>query len=171
MGRVEARAYDGLVPALAGRRSPNMKTILMTALTVVIAGLALAACEDRGDRTVGQQLDSALKRTQQHLAAAGDKIAQQTDRAVDAVKEKTQAAGSPDVRRGVSDGAITASIKTDLLKDPDLSVLKIDVDTHDGVVTLNGLAGDDEARVRAEKIAQGVKGVKEVHNYLVTKHV
>ena len=68
-----------------------------------------------------------------------------------------------------SDPAITASIKTDFLKDPDLSILKIDVDTKEGVVTLNGLAENDEARVRAEKIANGVKGVKEVRNFLVTK--
>jgi len=37
------------------------------------------------------------------------------------------------------------------------------------VVTLQGLAADDAAKGRAEKIAQGVKGVKEVRNYLVTK--
>jgi len=148
-----------------------MKTIFITALTVVITALTLAACEDRGDRTIGQQLDSALQRTQQRLAAAGDKIAQQTDRAVDAVKEKTKTSANHDVRRTANDSAITASIKTDFLKDPDLSVLKIDVDTHDGVVTLNGLADNDEARQRAEKIAEGIKGVKEVHNYVVTKRV
>ena len=154
-----------------------MKTIFLTALAVVIAGLSISACEDRSDRTVGQKIDSALQRTKQELANAGDKIAQQTDRAVGAVKEKTAtanenvAAPGPQTETGrvVSDTAITASIKTDFLKDPDLSILKIDVDTKDGVVVLNGLADNDEARVRAEKIANGVKGVKEVKNYLVTK--
>ena len=72
-------------------------------------------------------------------------------------------------RQALSDTAITASIKTDFLKDPDLSVLKIDVDTQEGVVTLNGLAANDDARARAERIAQGVKGVKQVRNFLVTK--
>ncbi len=69
----------------------------------------------------------------------------------------------------MSDAAITASIKTDYLKDPDLSVLKIDVDTRGGVVTLNGLAGDDAARSRAEKLASAIKGVREVRNFLVVK--
>ncbi len=69
----------------------------------------------------------------------------------------------------MTDAAITASIKTDYLKDPDLSVLKIDVDTRAGVVTLNGLAGDDAARTRAEKMASAIKGVKEVRNFLVVK--
>jgi osmotically-inducible protein OsmY len=154
-----------------------MKTIFLTALTVVFVGLAITACDDRSDRTVGQKLDSALQRTKEELANAGDKIAQQTDRAAGHVKEKTanaqaqaNANGSAEgVKRAASDTAITASIKTDFLKDPDLSILKIDVDTREGVVTLNGLAENDEARVRAEKIANGVKGVKEVRNFLVTK--
>jgi len=146
-----------------------MKTILMTALAVVMTGLALTACDDRSDRTVGQKLDSALERTKQKLSSAGDKIAQQTDRAVGAVKEKTAHSGEIDTGRVANDTAITASIKTDFLKDPDLSILKIDVDTRNGVVTLNGLADNEEARVRAEKIANGVKGVTEVRNFLVTK--
>ena len=147
-----------------------MKTMMLGFVLTLAAGLALVACDDRTDRSVGQKLDSALERTQQKLAAAGDKIAQQTDRAVTSVKEKTAATDTgTDANRTMSDGAITASIKTDYLKDPDLSVLKIDVDTRNGVVTLNGLAENDEARGRAEKIAQGVKGVKEVRNYLVTK--
>jgi len=148
-----------------------MKTIFLTAMTVVLLGLSVTACEDRSDRTVGQKLDSALQRTKQELANAGDKIAQQTDRAVESVKEKTAASGDgkSEAGRAVSDTAITASIKTDFLKDPDLSILKIDVDTRQGVVTLNGLADNEEARVRAEKIAQGVKGVTEVRNFLVTK--
>ena len=146
-----------------------MKTILMTALTVVLAGLLITACDDRTDRTVGQKIDSALERTKQKLANAGDKIAQQTDRAVGAVKEKTASNGEIDTGRVASDTGITASIKTDFLKDPDLSILKIDVDTKNGVVTLNGLADNEDARERAEKIANGVKGVKEVRNFLVTK--
>jgi Predicted periplasmic or secreted lipoprotein len=74
-----------------------------------------------------------------------------------------------DTRVVLNDAAITASIKADLLRDPDLSVLKIDVDTHDGVVTLNGLAANDAARTRAERMAQSVKGVREVRNHLTTK--
>jgi len=142
--------------------------------TIAVVGVALIACDDRTDRTVGQKIDSALARTQEKLASAGDKIAQQTDKAVESVKKSadgvsTQPAnGAP---KPVSDTAITASIKTDLLKDPDLSVLKIDVDTRDGVVTLNGLADNDDARNRAQKIAEGVKGVREVRNFLVTKRV
>ena len=77
---------------------------------------------------------------------------------------------APAVKKStLADAGITASIKADFLKDPDLSVLKIDVDTVDGVVTLNGLAGNAAARIRAERMAQAVKGVKEVRNFLTLK--
>jgi hyperosmotically inducible protein len=75
----------------------------------------------------------------------------------------------PATRASLGDAAITASIKTDFLKDPDLSVLKIDVDTRDGVVTLNGLADNEAARKRAEQLAGAIKGVREVRNYLTVK--
>lgn len=86
--------------------------------------------------------------------------------------ERTSVAGSaipPETRAKIGDTAITASIKTDFLKDPDLSVLKIDVDTKDGVVTLNGLAESEQARERAGRIAGSVKGVRQVRNHLTVK--
>jgi osmotically-inducible protein OsmY len=172
--------------------------ILRAAVLAALASLALGGCNrEPGDSTVGQKLDNAIDRTQQKLASAGqttsqavaeagektsqklsevgdktqaavanaaDKVAEKTGQAVTAVQEAS-------VSPAVADTAITASIKTDFLKDPDLSVLKIDVDTKSGVVTLNGLAGDEAARVRAEKMAGAVKGVREVRNFLVVKRV
>ena len=171
-----------------------MKTLSIRPLLAVLAAAALVvACDRNGETTMGQKIDRALDTTQQKLAAAGDRIATETDRAVSALKqdkaEKVAHAGngastatasdaSGDTRASarsgesrMSDTAITASIKTDYLKDPDLSVLKIDVDTRSGVVTLNGLAENEEARQRAERIALAVKGVKEVRNYLTLKRV
>ena len=136
---------------------------------IAIAGVVLIACDDRTDRSVGQKIDSALAQTKESLSRAGDKIAQQTDKAATAVKRSTD--GNAHSTKPIADTAITASIKTDILKDPDLSVLKIDVDTNQGVVTLNGLAENEDARKRAEKIAEGIKGVREVRNYLVVKRV
>jgi len=138
---------------------------------IAIAGVILIACDDRTDRSVGQKIDSALAQTKESLTRAGDKIAQQTDKAVTAVKKEAHDPATPASSKPVGDTAITASIKTDILKDPDLSVLKIDVDTKEGVVTLNGLAENEDARQRAEKIAEGVKGVRGVRNYLVVKRV
>ncbi|HUQ29462.1 MAG TPA: BON domain-containing protein [Usitatibacter sp.] len=121
---------------------------------------------EAGDKTV-QTVSHAGEKTQQALSSAGEKIAAKTSDAMSSVASSVSP--SPDTSRAVSDAAITASIKTDFLKDPDLSVLKIDVDTKAGVVTLNGLAGDEPARQRAEKMAISVKGVREVRNFLVVK--
>ncbi len=121
----------------------------------------------------GDKAQVALANVGESLLNAGDGIAQKTDAAAVAVKEATVsgrvANGVVETGKAVSDAAITASIKTDFLKDPDLSVLKIDVDTRGGVVTLNGLAGNDAARTRAEKMAGAIKGVREVRNFLVVK--
>src|SRR5258708_6080848 len=133
-------------------------TSLRAAVLATLAILALAGCDrDAGDRTVGQKLDHAIDRTQQKLAEAGDKtqaaltdagesiakagdkIAQKTGEAAVAVQEATVSGpvvdGMAQTGKAMTDAAITASIKTDFLKDPDLSVLKIDVDTRGGVVT------------------------------------
>jgi hyperosmotically inducible protein len=48
-------------------------------------------------------------------------------------------------------------------------VFKIDVDTKDGVVVLNGVTETAVARIRAEKLAASVKGVKGVKNNLTVK--
>ena len=144
------------------------------ALAAALAALALAACDresmDKADRAgaeVGRKANAAIAETKEKLAQAGEK----TREAVNGVTKPTESTGDTgkQTREALSDTAITASIKADFLKDPDLSVLKIDVDTKDGVVTLNGLAANDAARTRAGHIAEGIKGVREVRNYLVTK--
>ena len=149
--------------------------ILRAALIAALAGLAAGACDRTAtdDRTVGQKLDRAVEKTQQKLAEAGEKVVDKTKEAARDLKDNTVTtttdAKASDAGRAMSDTAITASVKTDFIKDPDLSVLKIDVDTKDGVVTLNGLAGNEAAKQRAEKMASSVKGVKEVRNFLTVK--
>jgi osmotically-inducible protein OsmY len=121
---------------------------------------------EAGDKTV-QKLSEAGQKTEEALTSAGEKVVAKTSDAMNSVAATVTP--SADSSRAMTDAAITASIKTDFLKDPDLSVLKIDVDTKSGVVTLNGLTGDEPARQRAEKMASAIKGVKEVRNFLVVK--
>ena len=121
---------------------------------------------EASDKTI-QKVSEAGQKTEQALTTAGEKVVAKTSEAMSTVAATVTP--SPDTSRGLTDAAITASIKTDFLKDPDLSVLKIDVDTKGGVVTLNGLTGDEPARQRAEKMASAIKGVKEVRNFLVVK--
>jgi len=168
----------------------NSHRVLELAVAAALCG-ALTACDrqhtvdvNRKADTVGQKIDNALDRTKQELAAAGEKTQEKLAAAGDKIQPKLAEAGEKISNAGekvastvkeeasrakLGDTAITASIKTDFIKDPDLSVLKIDVDTNDGVVTLNGLADNEGARTRAEKIAGAIKGVKEVRNYLTVK--
>ena len=156
---------------------------IRTALALVLGGFALAAC-DVGQReasngsapTVGQRVDRAVAETRSELAQAGKQVEPALERAGDAiergarqVKPTLDKAGEQIREAANSDAAITASIKADYLKDPDLSVFKIDVDTRDGVVTLNGVTESATARVRAEKLAAANKGVREVRNRLTVK--
>lgn len=149
------------------------------------------------DRTQ-EKLAAAGDKLQPKLEAAGERIASAGEQVAATVKDaatpdgqanrsppanggttttttvttgpRTSVGGIPEsTRASLGDAAITASIKTDFLKDPDLSVLKIDVDTKDGVVTLNGLADNEPARKRAEQLAGAIKGVREVRNHLAVK--
>ncbi len=69
----------------------------------------------------------------------------------------------------VGDSAVTAKVKTALLADDNVKGLRIDVDTSDGVVTLNGNADTQANMARAETVAKGIDGVKSVQNRLTVK--
>jgi osmotically-inducible protein OsmY len=61
-----------------------------------------------------------------------------------------------------SDSAITTKVKSNLLADSVLGAFAIDVDTTDGVVSLNGFVDNEQERRRAAQLAQSVSGVKRV---------
>jgi hyperosmotically inducible protein len=84
--------------------------------------------------------------------------------AADAAKEVGRDAGKATERTGavLTDAAVTASVKTKFLVDTAVSGLKIDVDTKDGVVTLNGMVSTKAEADRAMSIARESDGVKRV---------
>lgn len=69
----------------------------------------------------------------------------------------------------LDDTGITAKVKTELVKDSELSALDVSVETHGGQVTLTGHAPTAQAKERAEGLAKGVEGVKGVTNNLEVK--
>ena len=66
----------------------------------------------------------------------------------------------------IADAAITSEVKTKFLADTAVSGLKIDVDTKDGVVTLNGTVKSMAEANKATAIARQSAGVKRVVNNL-----
>jgi hyperosmotically inducible protein len=106
-------------------------------------GLAFAGCDQQGSaEKAGRQMDEAGKAVGEGVEKAGDYL---------------------------DDAAITAKIKGDILSDPLLKVLQINVTTTNGIVTLSGAVDSKESIDRAVEIARRVKEVKSVENSLVVK--
>jgi hyperosmotically inducible periplasmic protein len=161
----------------------SSRTFLLKTINTQFVGLLslctltlLAAC-NRTDvqESAGQKLDRVVASTEK--AAADAEIAAKTSaQSVEAsIRESTAnvkaaaKSASADMGKSVADAAIATSVSADLIKDPDLSAIKIDVDARDGVVRLYGPAPSEAARSRATDIAKSVKGVVSVENLLVIK--
>ncbi len=130
--------------------SPKKSLLVISSLAVL---LALGAC-DRGDnRTLGQRMDSGAAKTESAARNASN---------------DTKAMGAAAVDK-VDDSMITTKVKAALVADKDLSAIRIDVDTKEGIVTLTGPAPTPAARDQATKLAKDVKGVVSVNNQLVVK--
>ena len=64
----------------------------------------------------------------------------------------------------VDDAAITTKVKGALIANPVAEAHEIEVETFRGVVQLSGFVDSSNERDTAQKVAQGVAGVKSVHN-------
>ena len=69
----------------------------------------------------------------------------------------------------VDDGMINASVKSKLVADKVSNLTRVDVDTRNGVVYLNGSVDNEDQRMRAEQIAREAKGVQSVVNNLTIR--
>jgi hyperosmotically inducible protein len=66
----------------------------------------------------------------------------------------------------VDDATITASVKSKLVADRASNLTRVDVDTNNGTVYLNGTVDSAEQKSRAEQLAWQAQGVKSVVNNL-----
>jgi hyperosmotically inducible protein len=66
----------------------------------------------------------------------------------------------------VDDATITASVKSRLVADKPANLTRVDVDTNNGTVYLNGTVESAEQKTRAEQLARQARGVKTVVNNL-----
>lgn len=147
-------------------------TFNATLLVTAAAALMLSACGRNEDRTVGQQVDSAIASAEQKTAEAKTDIKRDMASAKEAAKDATAdmksgaTSAATSVANKVEDASITAAVNAELAKDSSLSMLKINVDTVGGHVALHGTAPDAAARDRATRLASNVKGVTNVDNQL-----
>jgi osmotically-inducible protein OsmY len=152
--------------------------------------LGLAACDRADERTAAERTEAAPTRTEQAVNetrrdtreatasadASMDRAAQNTremgasaaDTTRDlgaAAADKTRQMGSS-AASAVDDATITTKVNAALAADKDLSALRIDVDTQNGIVTLSGPAPTASAKERASDLARKVEGVSSVNNQL-----
>ena len=64
------------------------------------------------------------------------------------------------------DATITASVKSKLVADKATNLTRVDVDTNNGTVYLNGTVDSPEQKAKAEQLAWQAQGVKSVVNNL-----
>ena len=156
------------------------QTLTMSAAGVLLASLALAGCDRRDDSQAARSGDTAVVQGQ---PTAGDQAARSAEQAADATRQaandvstaaknaanevnEASKNAADQASNKVSDAVITTSVNAELAKDPQLSALRINVDTDAGRVALKGTAPDPAAKERATQVASSVKGVVSVDNQL-----
>jgi osmotically-inducible protein OsmY len=119
--------------------------------------------------------ESAAETAKNKLADAGKAVGGAAKRTGEAIGDTAETAGSATKEAGrdaagvARDMWITAATKTKLMANDETPALKINVETHDGEVTLFGTVPSLQAKSAAEQAARSVDGVKTVHNELVVK--
>jgi hyperosmotically inducible protein len=138
------------------------------AATAFGAAMLLAGCDRAQEDRAAQHASEAVHSANQALTKAGQ-VAREGARetgefareAGKAVKQGAQTSG-----RLLSDGGLTAQVKTALLADDGVPGTRIDVDTTGGVVTLTGQLENQAQIDRALTIARNIEGVERVENRL-----
>jgi hyperosmotically inducible protein len=166
---------------------PGLKNRIFAVALLGIAIALSSGCKKSDDsQTPGQKLDSAIAKTEQAAAEAkvqgeqsGADVKAKTEatfaKAGEALKNATENAESSakvaanKAINKIDDMAITAAISAELLKDAEIKLFRINVDTKDGAVVLKGNVPTDNVRERAAAIAKTFSGVQSVDNQLVVK--
>ena len=133
-------------------------------LVLVVVILAAAAAFFLGYR-IG---DSGVE-TPVAAQPAAPRIDTDKARAAGAKIGETVAAGAAQAQDALSDGALTAKIKSKMALDDTVKALSIDVDTDSGVVTLSGTVHSQAERAKAVQLAKETAGVSSVVDRLVIR--
>lgn len=148
----------------------DQKMILLNSMFVAFllsAAIGLTGCKEEGPaEEAGKKVDQAVERTNERLEES-------TEQRQESIEERDEAMGrkSESVGEYLDDSAITAKIKAEMVADPLLSAVKIDVVTDKGVVKLSGVVNSQQIADRAVEIARTTKDVKSVENNLVVSPV
>ncbi|MBA4147100.1 MAG: BON domain-containing protein [Verrucomicrobia bacterium] len=154
-----------------------MKTLFVLLIGAAIgigAYLYFLGPERRADRTGAEREASASAETLKDKVSQGltnldtREIQDELERTGRVIRKKAEQAGTA-IKDATADTRITTEIKGRFALDPDLSSLRISVNTTDGIVTLAGSASSAEEVKRAMAIALETEGVREVASTIQVK--
>lgn len=147
------------------------RILTMTSVGALVASMALVGCDQREQTNAKNATNDAVASANQKARELGNDASKGMERAKEATRDAAQDAKAAGDKIGdkIADAVITTSVKAELAKDPDLSALKINVDTENGRVALRGTAPSTNARKHASVLAQAVKGVVSVDNQLTVE--
>lgn len=132
----------------------------LAAVALVAAVALLSGCEKKTATVSDMPAGTTSTTTSSTTVTPSPAASNAMSATADAVAKAGDATG---------DALITGKVKTLLLADTDVKGLKIDVDTQNGIVSLNGTADTAGHSDKATTIAKGVDGVKSVDNHLTVK--
>jgi hyperosmotically inducible periplasmic protein len=151
-----------------------MKTIILTLFLVMILGFSFACSTTKNTgEAVKEGTEEVAEEVGDKTEDVAEEVGDKTEDVAEEVGDKTEDAGqavketAEDVGETIEDGSITAAIKMKFANDEVVSASHIDVDTSNGVVTLNGTVVSQEEANRAVELAQAVNGVKNVRSNLI----
>ena len=158
---------------------------IISLIVVLTIGISLSACNKNDDNLASNQVrdsktnevnqDSTdeknqltstdLKtKTEKTFSDAGKTLKTATDNA----EVSARAVANKAIEK-MDDAAISAAVSLELIKDKEIGVFAINVDTKDGVVTLKGSVHTQTVRDRSATIARSFNGVQSVDNRLTVK--
>jgi hyperosmotically inducible protein len=126
--------------------------------------LALAAC----DRVPGTLANFAMNDGATRNAANPRGVSDPYPSAMPDAPSSSQRRAGPLSPDALSDGAITARIKAEVLADPAMAGADVSVNTDGGVVVLTGTVKSQEQAAMASALAQRSDGVMRIDNHLST---
>ena len=141
--------YGGLMESRKGMTGAALQVAAVTLLALVVG-----ACDQKpSTERAGKNVDRSVADAGRHLQEAGK-----------ATEGKIREAG-----KAIDDATLTTKVKSALVTEPGLKSGDIDVDTTNGVVTLQGTADTAENRQKAAQVAANVEGVKAVKNQIIVR--
>lgn len=155
----EARIETQIATAFALNRHLQLFAfeIEVDGSTVVLSGSVEDAIEKDLAEEVARGVDGVSKVENRVVVEPDMKVVRDEGKADSAER---------DFATTVDDATITASVKSRLLWNRHTDGLKINVDTHRGVVTLRGTVATSATKALAERLTENTDGVRTVHNKL-----